>query len=115
MESSVSMFVFLAVTLSLASPMLTGAGGLSLKKEGTARAYFANDEQSEVASLACFHPLWAGLATGQEARRTAESLPLFERGQGVAVCEPMEGGADYQWGFPNAWPPLTYATVRALD
>lgn len=76
---------------------------------------FVNDGHSEVASLAAFHPLWAGLATEEEARRTAQNLPLFEREHGVAVCEPAEGDFYYQWGFPNAWPPLTYTTVTALD
>ncbi len=75
---------------------------------------FVNARHSSVASLGSFHPLWAGLATKEEARRAAEALPLFERQYGIAVGEPVEGDTYYQWGYPNAWPPLTCTTVRGL-
>ena len=75
---------------------------------------FVNDRQSEVASLAAMLPLFSGLATAEQAERVRQNLPLFEREHGVAVTDEREGCRDFQWAFPNVWPPLVYVTVEGL-
>ncbi len=74
----------------------------------------AEQRRSPVASLATFHPLWVGLASPEQAERVERSLGLFEREHGIAVCEPGARDREYQWDFPNLWPPLVYTTVNGL-
>ncbi len=69
---------------------------------------------SQVPSLATFHPLWAGIATPEQARRIRDQLPLFEFEHGVAVCARKEHETTFQWDYPNGWPPLFYTTIMGL-
>ncbi|MCK5878897.1 MAG: alpha,alpha-trehalase, partial [Holophagae bacterium] len=75
---------------------------------------FVNERQSEVASLASMVPLFSGMATQEQAQRVRDNLPLFTRKHGIAVSEDRSGCRDFQWAFPNAWPPFTYVTTEAL-
>lgn len=76
---------------------------------------FVNRRHSTVASLATFHPLWAGLADASHAGRVRANLPLFERAFGLATCEPVETGTrTYQWAYPNGWAPLHLIAVEGL-
>lgn len=53
-------------------------------------------------SLASFVPMWAGLATEDQAARLIEHLPLFEAGHGVAATEPgWDDGTEHSW--PTGW------------
>jgi alpha,alpha-trehalase len=53
------------------------------------------------------------MAGRKEAERTAESLKLFEGEHGFAVTEPTDG-VEFQWQWPNMWPPLAYTTGCGL-
>jgi alpha,alpha-trehalase len=75
---------------------------------------FVNARQTTVASLASFHPLWAGVATPAQAERVARNLGLFEREHGIAVCAESSQALSMQWDYPNMWPPLVYTTVSGL-
>ena len=75
---------------------------------------FVNERTSSVASLAGFFPLFAGLATPEQAARARDNLPLFEREFGVAATEELQFERTYQWAFPSCWPPLVYITVEGL-
>lgn len=76
---------------------------------------FVNDRQSQVASLATFQPLWAGMADVDRAARVRANLPLFECDFGLATCEPVETGTrSYQWAYPNGWAPLHLIAVEGL-
>ena len=90
--------------------------------------------QSEFYSLAGFVPLWAKLATYEEAKRVKEKLSLFETDYGLTITAkasmPGHLRFDYvpealrisieellapkQWDYPNIWPPLEYLTVIGL-
>lgn len=68
-----------------------------------------------------FYPLWAGLATEQQARsivRTA--LPRLEQPGGLAASAVESRGAlsatrpGRQWDYPNGWPPHQMLTWRGL-
>ena len=63
-------------------------------------------EYSTVFSMASFYPLWAGLASEEEAASTIAMLPLIEFEHGVAACAPHSIEGTYQWDYPNCWAPL---------
>ena len=58
-----------------------------------------------------FYPLWAGLATKEEAAAIAKNLDHFERPGGL-LTSPYETGA--QWDAPYAWAPLELIAVEGL-
>lgn len=104
-------------------------------KEGFFYDYnYITKRQSIFLSLAGFTPLWAGLASPEQAARLVEKIPLFETKYGlvittknslapkvdvsvipiryrIAVREILE---PKQWDYPNIWPPLEYLTVIGL-
>ncbi|WP_433892694.1 trehalase family glycosidase [Streptomyces sp. CA-111067] len=73
-------------------------------------------------SLCGYWPLWAGVATPEQARRAAEALPRFRHPHGLTVTDrplpsPHDGMADgdIQWMYPAAWAPLVIVTAWGLD
>ena len=76
---------------------------------------FVNRRHGRVASVMAFQPLWAGLATPEQAARTAASLPLFERPGGVGACEGLDEPSGRQWGEGAVWAPLQHLVVAGLD
>jgi alpha,alpha-trehalase len=58
-----------------------------------------------------FWPLWAGLASPEQARRVRENLPLFERSGGVVTSTHVSGS---QWDAPFGWAPLQFFAVEGL-
>jgi alpha,alpha-trehalase len=66
------------------------------------------------ASLAGFYPLWAGLATQDQAERIAEQwLPKFMQPGGLVTT--LQSSPDKQWAWPNGWAPLQWLVVAGLD
>lgn len=85
------------------------------------RGCFADWDQitgtcGQLTTAATFYPLWAGIATPEQATRT---LALAERElilpHGVATCAANSSGLRYQWDYPNAWPPLQLIAWEACD
>ena len=70
---------------------------------------------SEVFSMASFYPLWAGLATQEEAASTVAKLPLIEFEHGLAACAPHNVAGTYQWDYPNCWAPLVAIGIMACQ
>ena len=58
-----------------------------------------------------FYPLWAGLASKEQARAVAENLKLFERPGGLATSDRETG---VQWDLPYGWAPLQLIAVEGL-
>ena len=58
-----------------------------------------------------FWPLWAGVATPDQARRVAGNLSLFE-GPGGLLSSTQATGC--QWDAPFTWGPLVYMAVAGL-
>jgi len=95
---------------------------------------FKHKQQSEFYSLAGFVPLWAKLATYDEAKRAKEKLSLFETEYGLTITAKasLPSKMDFshiqdayrfsidelmkpkQWDYPHIWPPLEYLTVIGL-
>jgi len=75
---------------------------------------FVNNRFSPVASVVCFYPMVAGIASKKQAAQTVKNLSLFEYEFGVAVCEKSKQSIRYQWDYPAGWPPMYLQTVEAL-
>lgn len=85
-------------------------------------------------SLASFTPLWAGIATPEQAKRALKHLPKFETDYGLTIGAEMSLARPIdlskiqrryhpaieeiikpkQWDYPNIWSPLEYLTVIGL-
>lgn len=105
------------------------------EKKGFFYDYCYTDNRiSDFLSLASFTPLWAGLATGDQAARMIKKLHIFETDYGLVIDAkeslPPEVNLDVipsryrpaieyvlkpkQWDYPNIWPPLEYLTVIGM-
>ncbi|HEX8720551.1 MAG TPA: trehalase family glycosidase [Pyrinomonadaceae bacterium] len=58
-----------------------------------------------------FYPLWAGIATKEQAARVAANLPLFERPGGLRTSTNASGS---QWDAPYGWAPMQLIAVGGL-
>src|SRR6202035_2743662 len=63
---------------------------------------FVKQQQSTYAYVTVFYPLWAGLATADQAKAVMKTLSIFAQPGGL-VMSPHETGG--QWDFPYAWAP----------
>jgi alpha,alpha-trehalase len=61
--------------------------------------------------LTTFYPLWAGIATKEEAAAVEENLPRFEREAGLQTSAIVSGN---QWDSPFGWAPLQMIAVEGL-
>lgn len=105
------------------------------EKEGFFFDYgFVNKKQSDFLSLAGFVPMWAGLATADQAKKMVAKLKYFETDYGLTITAKESLAPDVplgkipqryrvavkdvlkpkQWDYPNIWPPLEYLTVIGL-
>jgi alpha,alpha-trehalase len=68
--------------------------------------YFDHDFESQIQSsyeyVTTFLPMWAGVATAEQARAIMKNLAIFEKPGGL-VMSPHESGG--QWDYPYAWAP----------
>ncbi|MGN0174402.1 MAG: trehalase family glycosidase [Acutalibacteraceae bacterium] len=76
---------------------------------------FNENKFSTVFSAAAFHPLWAGIASKEQAESTYSQLNRIEMACGISACENTHTDFVYQWAYPNSWAPLNYITVFGLD
>jgi alpha,alpha-trehalase len=58
-----------------------------------------------------FYPLWAGLATSEQAKKIANQLPNFERDGGLAMSNSDSGT---QWDSPFGWAPAQWFAIEGL-
>jgi alpha,alpha-trehalase len=72
---------------------------------------FMHDRQSSYYYATAFYPLWAGLATPEQARAMERNLSLFERPGGIAMSDRVTG---MQWDLPYGWAPLQLLPVEGL-
>ncbi|MDR2626769.1 MAG: alpha,alpha-trehalase [Dysgonamonadaceae bacterium] len=76
---------------------------------------YVNNKQSDVLSAAVFSLMYAGVVEEAEATHLVKSLHKLEYEHGIAACENKDYQYKYRWCYPNAWPPLQYIAVRALN
>jgi len=61
--------------------------------------------------LTTFYPLWAGIASQEQAAQVVRNLPKFERPGGLQTSTYQSGG---QWDAPFGWGPLEFIADQAL-
>lgn len=63
------------------------------------------------AFLTTFYPLWAGIASQEQAAAVERNVPRFERPGGLATSTLDSGN---QWDLPFGWAPLEMIAVEGL-
>jgi len=58
-----------------------------------------------------FFPMWAGIASREQAAAVVRSLPVFEKPGGLQTSANVSGN---QWDAPFAWAPLQMVAVLGL-
>jgi alpha,alpha-trehalase len=58
-----------------------------------------------------FYPLWAGLATDEQAEAVRRNLPIFEHEGGLAMSKNDTG---VQWDLPYGWAPTQLLAIEGL-
>lgn len=75
---------------------------------------FVNGEQSQFLSVASFYPLFAGIATDEQAAKTVANLYRLEHEFGLASCEYRDDLMGLQWDYPHGWACLHYIVIDGL-
>ncbi len=72
---------------------------------------FQSGRMSNYQYASTFYPLWAGLATPEQAKAVVSSLKIFERPGGIPMST-LESGA--QWDLPYGWGNIEMLVVEGL-
>lgn len=72
---------------------------------------FYTGQQSQYEFATTFYPLWAGLASPEQAAKVVKNLALFEAPGGLLSSTHVSGN---QWDAPFGWAPLTLIAVQGL-
>jgi alpha,alpha-trehalase len=72
---------------------------------------FVTKQRSTYNYVTAFYPLWAGLASPEQAASMQRHLPLFEHDGGLAMSDDDSGT---QWDLPYGWAPANWLAVKGL-
>jgi alpha,alpha-trehalase len=61
--------------------------------------------------ITTFYPLWAGIATKEQAEAVRRNLSIFEHAGGLAMSNREEG---VQWDYPYGWAPTQLLAIEGL-
>ncbi|HXP17850.1 MAG TPA: trehalase family glycosidase [Terriglobales bacterium] len=79
------------------------------------RLFFDYDFETGVRSsyeyVTTYYPLWAGLATPEQAQELVRNLGIFERSGGLSMSSNY---ADVQWDYPYGWAPTQIIAIEGL-
>jgi alpha,alpha-trehalase len=82
------------------------------EKDGLFYDYeFVHKKRRAYPFLTTFYPLWAGVATKEQAARVTANLPEFEQPGGLQTSTFRSGN---QWDAPFGWAPLELISVEGL-
>ena len=81
------------------------------KKECTSTTISCTSRVRQYPFLTTFYPLWAGIASPDQANRVVRNLSLFECAGGLQTSTYHSGD---QWDAPFGWAPLQWIAVQAL-
>ncbi len=73
---------------------------------------FTTGQRSSYRFVTMYYPLWAGVASAEQAAAVEKKLPLFEEGGGLQTSDYQSG---VQWDAPFGWAPITWLAVSGLD
>jgi alpha,alpha-trehalase len=69
------------------------------------------EKHADFIYLTCVYPLWAGVATQEQAQKFVDQLNFFETDFGIKGTNQQTG---CQWDAPFMWAPLVYFTASGL-
>jgi alpha,alpha-trehalase len=72
---------------------------------------FTTGKRSSYEYATTFYPLWAGLASKEQAHAVAQNLKLFEQPGGIAMSR---RNTQAQWDYPYGWAPVHLLAVDGL-
>jgi alpha,alpha-trehalase len=72
---------------------------------------FETENRSAYEFASTFYPLWAGLATPEQAAAVEKHLPIFEHPGGLAMSHTETG---VQWDYPYGWAPIQLLGIEGL-
>lgn len=72
---------------------------------------FTTHQRSTYNYITAFYPLWAGLASPQQAAAMEHHLSLFEHPGGLAMSDNNSG---VQWDLPFGWAPTNWLATQGL-
>ncbi|MBS1853079.1 MAG: trehalase [Acidobacteria bacterium] len=72
---------------------------------------FSTGKRSTYEYVTTFYPLWAGLATPEQAQAVVKNLPLFEQAGGLLMSRRETG---VQWDYPYGWAPTQMLAIEGL-
>jgi len=82
------------------------------EKDGVYYDYnFVHKTRRPYPFLTTFYPLWAGIASKEQAARVLGNLPKFERPGGLLTSTNQSGS---QWDAPFGWAPLEMIAIPAM-
>ena len=73
---------------------------------------FVTKRASDYSFISTFYPLWAGLATPEQASMLEKHLAIFEHEGGLAMSD-RESGT--QWDLPYGWAPTNWFATAGLE
>jgi alpha,alpha-trehalase len=73
---------------------------------------FTRARSSTYAYISSLYPLWAGVASREEAKQVEAKLNLFERAGGLSMSNTNSG---LQWDEPFGWAPTNWIAVAGLE
>jgi alpha,alpha-trehalase len=73
---------------------------------------FEKHKSSDYAYISSLYPLWAGVASREEAKKVVAKLNLFERPGGLSMSNFDSG---MQWDEPFGWAPTDWVGVAGLE
>jgi alpha,alpha-trehalase len=82
---------------------------------------YVKEKRGNIASLATYFPMWAGLVDDKQAAALVKALRRFENKGGVSTTDALPlgqfvlGSMPTQWAYPNGWAPLHFIVVKALE
>lgn len=72
---------------------------------------FVTGRMSDYVYATTFYPLWAGLATPEEAKAVVNNLKMLERPGGLAMSDTNSGA---QWDLPYGWGNIEMLAIEGL-
>ncbi len=72
---------------------------------------FYTGVRSSYEYITTFYPLWAGLATPEQAKELVRNLSIFEQPGGLAMSSTDAG---VQWDYPYGWAPTQIVAIEGL-
>ena len=72
---------------------------------------FVTKQRSTYNYATAYYPLWAGLASPQQAAALQRHLSIFEHDGGLAMSDDTSGT---QWDLPYGWAPANWLAVKGL-